>query len=103
MVAGIASESVAERLRGFYRRNGYVRRCNVERRDALGAQVYKKGDEVRLVAHSFAELAVIRRLLRAAGFKPGRPFRKARQYRQPVYGRGEVARFLEVIGEATDA
>lgn len=98
-----ASESAADRLRWFFLRNGYVRRVNAERRDALGTQVYKKGDEVRLVADSRAELAIIRRVLRTAGFKPGRPFRKAQQYRQPIYGRAEVARFLELIGETEDA
>ena len=43
------------------------------------------------------ELQALRRALRQVGFKPGRPFRKARQYRQPVYGREAVERFLRMI------
>jgi len=50
-----------------------------------------------LVASTVEELRLVRRLLREAGFKPGRPFRKGRQYRQPVYGRQAVARFLEAV------
>ena len=49
------------------------------------------------MAQSRAELAEIRRLLRQAGLKCGRPFAKARQWRQPIYGVAEVARFLEMI------
>ncbi len=87
------------RLVNFFHRNGYVRQQNAERLSAEGRAVYKKGDEVRLVANSLAELAEIRRLLRAAGFVPGRPFSKSRQYRQPVYGRGQVARFLAMVDD----
>ena len=54
---------------------------------------------MRLTANTGAELLTVRRLLRAAGFKPGRPFRKAKQWRQPVYGRAAVPRFLELVGE----
>lgn len=90
-------DSAAAKLVWFFRRNGYVRRASRQRREAEGSRVYKKGDEVRLVASSREELATIRRLLKAAGFKAGRPFRKARQYRQPVYGRDQVARFLALV------
>ena len=58
---------------------------------------YKKGDEVRLCARSAKELAEIRRLLKLADFRPGRPFMKDRHYRQPVYGREEVRRFLNLV------
>jgi len=88
---------VAEHLAELYRRNGYVRRQNAERLARDGAQHYKKGDEVRLTARSLGELATIRRLLRQAGFKPGRPFRHAHQLRQPIYGRQEVERFLTLV------
>lgn len=83
-------------LARFFRRNGYVRWQNPERQATEG-QKYKKGDEVRLVAESMSELAVIRRLLKRAGFKPGRPFAKGRQFLQPIYGRQAVARFLELV------
>jgi len=80
----------------LFHRNGYVRRVNVERRRTEG-QKYKKGDEVRLVAESRSELTTIRRLLHQAGFKVARPFVKGRQFRQPLYGRQEVARFLALV------
>jgi hypothetical protein len=89
---------VVDRLRALFVRNGYVRRQNRERL-AEGADTYKKGDEIRLVADTRAEVMEIRRLLRQAGFRPGRPFAKANQYRQPLYGREAVKRFLELIGE----
>jgi hypothetical protein len=82
----------------LFRRNGYVRSVNPVRR-LVNGRLYKKGAEVRLVAESKAELAEIRRLLRRAGFKRARPFAKARQWRQPIYGVAEVARFLSLIGE----
>lgn len=85
-------------LATLFHRNGYVRRIDAVRRVQEG-QLYKKGDEVRLVAQSRAELAEIRRLLKQAGFKVSRPFAKARQWRQPVYGVKEVARFLSLVGD----
>lgn len=84
-----------------FRRNGYVRRPNRARLAEEGYQHYKKGYEVRLVASSREELQVLRRSLREAGFIPGRAFRKARQYRQPVYGREAVARFLKLVRRRT--
>lgn len=93
-----ARKNPARRLAELFHRNGYIRRCNMGRRRRHGWQVYKKGDEVRLTASSQGELAEIRRLLGEAGFKAGRPFVKGRQYRQPLYGRTEVARFLSLIG-----
>lgn len=103
MVQGAVTESIARQLAWYFDRNGYVRRPRPERRADAAKGVYRKGYEVRLTAESRAELAEIRRLLRAAGFKPGRPFRKALQFRQPIYGRADVARFLEMIGEPADA
>jgi hypothetical protein len=90
-------------LASYYGRNGYVRRQDANRFAKEGSRQYKKGDEVRLVACTMEELRLVRRLLRQAGFKPGRPFRKGRQYRQPVYGRLAVARFLEAVESEGDA
>ncbi|MBI2826151.1 MAG: hypothetical protein HYX69_15840 [Planctomycetia bacterium] len=94
----MAPSSTAEQLAQFFRRNGHVRRQNAKRLKREG-QRYKKGDEIRLTASSLKELSVIRRLLIEAGFKPGRPFRKARQFRQPVYGKQAVEEFLRLVGE----
>jgi hypothetical protein len=89
---------VVKQLAAFFYRNGYVRRMNAVRRVEEG-RLYKKGAEVRLVAESAAELAEIRRLLKRAEFKLARPFIKAQQWRQPVYGVAEVARFLSLVGK----
>lgn len=93
-----AASDVKSRLRFFYRRNGYTRWQHADRVEHEGSQVYKKGDEVRLVANDADELALIRDLLVEAGFRPGRPFTRSRQYRQPLYGRESVARFLALVG-----
>ena len=92
------SAEVVKRLSAFFHRNGYVRRVDPVRKKVKG-RLYKKGAEVRLVAESRAELAMIRRLLKQAGFKRARPFAKGRQWRQPVYGVADVARFLSLVGE----
>src|SRR5207249_2503443 len=99
MRQSVPSPAVVEQLAAFFRRNGYVRWQDASRQKADGYWAYKKGDEVRLVAESITELRVIRRLLRLAGFQPGRSFVKGRQHRQPLYGRQTVARFLALIGE----
>ena len=90
---------VASHLAWFFHRNGYVRRYDPLRRKLLGAQSYKKGYEVRLVANSTEELERIGQLLREAGFRPGAPFGHAQQHRLPIYGREAVSRFLEIVGE----
>jgi hypothetical protein len=91
------SPEVVKQLRAFFQRNGYVRRLDPARR-ANDGQSYKKGDEVRLVADSKAELDQIRRLLARAGFSVARPFSHSRQWRQPIYGVTAVARFLTMVG-----
>jgi hypothetical protein len=87
----------AEVLGRFFHRNGYVRRQDAQRYEEQGYHKYKKGHEVRLVAQSQEELAEIRAALREAGFHPGRPFIKVRQWVQPLYGKDEVQRFLALI------
>ncbi|MBR9977965.1 MAG: hypothetical protein KFH87_07745 [Bacteroidetes bacterium] len=92
------NETIAE-LRDFFDRNGYVRFRDEYRAETEGSAFYKKGDELRLVARSKRELARIRRLLKAAGFRPGSPYAQGHNYRQPVYGQEEVTRFLELISK----
>lgn len=89
---------IAEQLAAFFNRNGYVRKQNTKRLNKEGYMGYKKGDEVRLVVATKAELATVKRLLKAAGIKHGKPFAKARQIAVPIYGRDQVARFLKMIG-----
>jgi hypothetical protein len=92
--------AVVRRLAAFFQRNGYVRKQNRRRLQVEGYRRYKKGTELRLVAASRFELWLIQRLLRQAGFKPGRAFMKGRQFRQPVYGRDAVKRFLGLVAAA---
>jgi hypothetical protein len=92
----VPADCVSE-LAHYFNRNGYVRRQDSRRLRRDGYQRYKKGDELRLVAGSLRELADIRDLLQQAGFRPGRPFSKGRQYCQPVYGREAVRRFLDLL------
>ena len=90
---------VTEQLAALFHRNGYVRPPAEKRLLGLGYGRFRRGFEFRLTASSRTELRLIRDLLHAADFKPGRPFIKGRQYRQPVYGRHELERFLALIGE----
>jgi hypothetical protein len=90
------ARSPKKELTALFWRNGYVRWQDASR--AVDSNVYKKGDEVRLVADTKQELAHIRKLLKDAGFEPGRPFAKGNQYRQTIYKKDAVARFLEMVG-----
>jgi len=85
-----------KQLGAFFGRSGYVRIQQTDRMKE--GRTYHKGEEVRLMAGSQAELKTIRRLLRAAEFSPGKPFLKHERWCQPLYGRTEVARFLELVG-----
>jgi hypothetical protein len=93
------ADAVIERLSFYFQRNGYLRRQNAVRRKCEGHRLYKKGDEIRLIANSARELREIRRLLREAGFKLARSFANGHQFRQPLYGVAEVGRFLSLLGE----
>ena len=98
----VPSAAVVEELATLFYRNGYVRVPDMDRRAAT-PRTYKKGYEVRLVADTTEELEYIQHLLRLAGFEPGQPFAKAKQWRQPLYGRAAVERFLEMVGLPPEA
>jgi hypothetical protein len=95
-------EIVACRLSAYYLRNGYVRRQNEKRKTREGHKRYKKGGEVRLLAKSIDELRCMRLFLKMADFKPGLPFSKGRQYCQPIYGKQEVERFLQMVNSVSN-
>lgn len=90
----LTNDSAVSQLVGFFRRNGYLRVPDLARREEE-LRTYKMGYEIRLVAQSKQELATIRRLLRAAGLKPGRPFSKTNQWCQPVYGKLAMETFRD--------
>ena len=87
---------VLARLASFYRRNSCLRVPDSARL-AEGHRVYKKGCELRLILEDARELAEARRLLAAAGFRPGRPYRKGPRWVQPLYGHEAVARFVDLM------
>jgi hypothetical protein len=91
--------AVVKELAALFRRNGYVRPPAVKRLANLGYGVFRRGYEFRLTAADENELQHIRDLLVRAGFKPGCAFVKGRQFRQPVYGRKMLERFLQLIDE----
>jgi len=93
--------NVIEGLKSCFVANGCVRIADSASRNAEG-QKYKKGYEVRLVATSLDELFDIQGLLVEAGISFGRPYVKARRIVQPIYGRDNVKRFLELMGESLD-
>ena len=62
-----------------------------------GHEEYKKGYELRLIAHSNRELFTIRNLLQHIGVSAGRAYYQARHYRQPIYGLEQVTRFLSLV------
>ncbi|HMO82042.1 MAG TPA: hypothetical protein PKD24_14725 [Pyrinomonadaceae bacterium] len=82
-------------LASFFKRNGYFRLPDSERRKRDGSD-YKKGYEIRLVAKDASELEQIRELLVAAGFKTAKAFPKGNQWIQPIYGREAVERFCRI-------
>ena len=90
---------VAMKLAELFRRNGYVRPPEAKRLAKPGYGHFRRGFEFRLTADSWNELQLIQRLLRRAGFEPGKPFVKGNQFRQPVYGREELERFLALIDD----
>ena len=103
MSSSQSTESVAERLAAVFHRSGYVRRQSSRRLAAEGYMGYKKGDEVRFIASSRSELVSVQRLLRRAGFEPGRPFAKGRQFALPVYGRTAVQQLLSLFHDTNAA
>ena len=95
-------QAAVQKLAFYFGRNGYLRWQNVERLKREGYNSYKKGDEIRLVALTRNELRTIRHLLSVAGFKPARAFAKGKHFRQPIYGRRNVARFLCMLPQRPD-
>jgi hypothetical protein len=82
-------DPAAIELAAVFARCGYIRRFDADGRVRDG-QSYKKGNEVRFVVASPAELRAVRVLLLAVGLRPGRAFQKHRRLVQPLYGLAAV-------------
>lgn len=76
-------------LADYVRANSYARVPNETRQDE-GWSAYKKGYELRIVVKTQADLKQVRKLLKDASIKPGKPYRKANQWVVPVYGKQPV-------------
>lgn len=76
-------------LADFIRANSYARVPD-ETRQEEGWGSYKKGYELRIVVKSQEDLKQVRKLLQDASIKPGKAYRKAQQWVQPVYGKAAV-------------
>lgn len=76
-------------LADYVRANSYARVPD-ETRQEEGWTAYKKGYELRIVVKSQEDLKRVRRLLQDARIKPGKAYRKAQQWVQPVYGKQPV-------------
>ena len=100
--SGPVGRSAAARLAEFFARSGYVRLQNRRRLEEDGYHLYKKGDEVRFVTRSPEELELVRELLRQEGFRPGTPYAKGAGFCLPLYGRRDVARFLDLVEAERD-
>ncbi len=57
------------------------------------------GYEIRLVAFTQRELRELRRAIRAAGLKPGKPFAKVNRWIQPIYGRDAMDQMVAWFDE----
>jgi len=89
--------AVRKRLLEHFRRGGYIRLPNSDRRKAEKSS-YKKGPEVRLIVKDKTELREVRRLLREAGLRPGAPYARWSRIIQPVYSEAAAAFFLRSSG-----
>jgi hypothetical protein len=73
-------------LTEYLRANSYARVPD-ETRQEEGWTEYKKGYELRIVVKTQEDVKKVRHLLQDAGIKPGKAYRKAQQWVQPVYGK----------------
>lgn len=86
------------RLVMFFKRNGYIREPDENRRKKDG-QSYKKGYEIRFVVNDKTELVKVKSLLHMYGFKVGKPFKKRLQTIIPVYGKDAVEKFRKILSK----
>ena len=92
------SASPARRLSAWFEAHGWVQSPpkkpvrNKKKREAQS----RRGYEVRLTA-SRKEAPGLVRLLKRAGFDPGKPYPKGNRLRVPLYGKEQVARFLAMV------
>lgn len=96
------SAAAAKQLAEIFQAGGYIRHRSAELAEELGPYGYKKGDEVRLVVTSQAELRRVRTLLKSVGLNAGKAFPKHARWVQPLYGAEAVQYFLKLLPSGRD-
>ncbi len=96
------SAAAAKELVQVFQAGGYMRRRSAELAEEMGPYGYKKGDEVRLVVNSQAELRKVRALLKTVGLNAGKAFQKHTRWVQPLYGAEAVQFFLKHLPSGRD-
>lgn len=96
------SAAAEKELARLFQESGYMRRRSAELAEEMGPYGYKKGDEVRLVVNSQAELRKVRALLKSVGLEGGKPFQKHARWVQPLYGAAAVQFFLKHLPGGRD-
>lgn len=86
----------AQKLVQLYLECGYMRIPNEDRFDE-GSQSYKKGWELRFSIKTDEKLIQAQQLLKALGFRFGKPFMKVKRKILPVYGYEQVSRFQRLL------
>lgn len=89
-----APSSTARQLAAWFDAHGWVQ--SPPKKPKGKAADSRHGYEVRLTA-SPREVPGLVRMLKQAGFKPGKPHAKGNRLRVPLYGREQVARFKAMI------
>ncbi|MBI3194153.1 MAG: hypothetical protein HYZ34_06775 [Ignavibacteriae bacterium] len=86
-------------LKEVFLRSEDVRTPDKKLQTTQGTQKYKKGYEIRLTVYSADELESVKKKLRLYNVTYGKPFKKARRFIIPIYGKDTVKRFLLMMRE----
>ena len=92
----ISKRKALKYLAEVFLKNGYLRIRDKKKLKKNGAQIYKKGFEIRIVAKNRAELRMIRAAIKALGFKVSKTFIKHNLTIQPIYGKEITLKFQKL-------
>ncbi len=93
-----ATASPRSIIRAAYARSGWIQSPPDPKMRRKKKAKYRRGYEARLSVPP-ADLARVLRSLKALGFSPGSHYEKANCIRIPIYGKEQVARFVELVGK----
>ena len=92
----ISKRKALKYLAEIFLRNGYLRTRDKKKLKMNGAQNYKKGFEIRLVAKNRAELRMIRAAIKAMDLTVSKTFIKHNATIQPIYGKEITLKFKKL-------